>query len=194
MACSTCANSSKAIQHSTNSSLNSPPYKADDIFVLEDNKIRRFNSSDWSKNRHKLLLFFPETFTPVCGSEMGSLNKWIPSFTSQDCDVFAVTTDPIHAVQDWYENEEALKDPNYRVLSSYLLTSRLGVMRNGKAKRSNVFISNTGEVVIQEYPSKVGRSFEELHRMIYAYNTGSFCAENWKSPEDGFLNEKSNSL
>lgn len=192
MACATCAQSRKSNPYTQSTALESNPYKADDIFVLENGDIRRFNSSDWSNNKHKLLLFFPETYTPVCMSEMGALNKWIPSFNEQNTDVFAITADPIHAVKDWYDEEEALKDPSYRVLSSYLLTSRLGVMNNGKAKRCNVFISNVGEVVVQEYPMKVGRSFEELHRMIYAYNTDSYCAEGWKSPSDGFLINENN--
>lgn len=162
---------------------------ATDIMVYENKNVRKFNPEDWNNGKHKLILFFPEIFTPVCSTEMGALPKWVEAFNEQNTEVFGATTDPIHGVKDWYESEEALSDVNYKVLSSYILPTRLGIMNHGRVKRASVFISNNGDVVTQEYPMKVGRSIQELHRMIFAYNTDSFCAENWQDPSDGFLGD-----
>jgi alkyl hydroperoxide reductase subunit AhpC len=188
MACATCGASRKGNGYIEPSALEFPPYKASDIFVLDNKQVRKLSKEDWSKDRHKLLLFFPEVFTPVCSSEMGALKEWIEPFNELGVDVFAATADPIHAVKDWYEQEEAIRDPNYKIISSYLLTTRLGVLLNGRAKRASVFITSDGDVVVQEHFLKVGRSLAELHRMMYGYTQDSYCAEGWTSPADGFLN------
>lgn len=188
MACKSCSeNSKKGNGYIKPEALHTPPFNSSDIMVLDSGDVRRFQAEDWPSYRHKLLLFFPETFTPVCGSEMGALNDWIEAFDNQDVDVFGITADPIHAVKDWYESEEMLQNPKYKVLSSYILPTRLGIMFNGKAKRASVFITKDKDVIVQEHFLKVGRSLEELHRQIYAYNQDSFCGEGWQSPQDGFL-------
>ena len=189
MACAACSkkqqNSIRVLQNS--GALGSPPFQSEDIFVLENGETRPFQASDWSIYTHKLLLLFPSSYTPVCGSEMGALNDWIDSFKEQNVDVIPVCTDPIEMIKDWYLEEEQLSNPKYKVFSSYLLPARLNLLEQGRAKRSSVFISKDGEIVKQEYPFKVGRSLAELHRMVYAYNTDSYCAEGWTNPSDGFL-------
>lgn len=185
--CASCGRNKKGNGYIEPKALNAPPMGATDIMVLDSGEVRRFRELDWSDNRHKLLLFFPETFTPVCQTEMGNLNDWVRAFDELGCDVFGATADPIHAVKDWYDEEEALKDPGYKVLSTYILPTRIGIMNNGKSKRASVFITREGDVVIQEHFMKVGRSLQELHRMMYAYTQDSYCAENWQNPSDGFL-------
>jgi alkyl hydroperoxide reductase subunit AhpC len=187
MGCASCGKNKRTQGYSEPNALLNPPYNANDMYILENSSVRRFSNTDWRENTHKLLLFFPEIFTPVCTTEMGALPKWIEFFKEQQTDVFAVTTDHISGVQEWYHTEPALKDANYPVISSYILTSRLNLVHQGRAKRASVFISKDGEVITHEYPLRVGRSLAELHRMIYAYNTGSFCGEGWKDVSDGFL-------
>lgn len=188
MACASCGRNKKGNGYIQPDALDTPPFRATDIMVLENSDIRKFNSDDWSPDRHKLLLFFPETFTPVCETEMGALNDWVEEFDKLDVDVFGATADPIHAVKDWYETEESLKNPKYKVLSTYILPTRLNILNNGKVKRSSVFITKEKDLVIQEHFMKVGRSIKELHRMMYAYTTDSYCAEGWEDPSHGFLN------
>ena len=121
------------------------------------------------------------------------MNDWIDSFREQNVEVFAATADPINAVQDWYESEGQLKNPKYKVISSYILPTRLKIMNNGKAKRASVFITKDRDVIVCEHFLKVGRSLAELHRQTYAYNQDSYCGEGWTSPEDGFLKNDNDS-
>lgn len=187
MACASCGRNKKGNGYIQPDALDTPPFRAADIMVLDNGTTRKFSATDWSPERNKLILFFPETFTPVCQTEMGALNDWVEEFDKLNCDVFGATADPIHAVKDWYETEEALKDPKYKVLSTYILPTRLNILNNGKAKRASVFITVDGDMVIQEHFMKVGRSIKELHRMMYAYTQDSYCAEGWEDPSDGFL-------
>lgn len=190
MSCSGCGNKPKAMGYYKPLSLETPPFNASDIMVLDEQKeIRKLNTDDWKTNRHKLILFFPETHTPVCQSELGALPNWIEAFDEQNTDVFVATTDNINQIKDWYDSEEALSSVNYKSISSYLLPTRLNLLNNGRVKRASVFIFTDGNIVIQEHPMKVGRSLAELHRTIFAYNTDSFCSEGWTNPSDGFLTE-----
>lgn len=193
MACASCGRNKRGDGYTEPKSLDSPPFGATDTMVYEpwSTKVRRFTVEDFDTDRHKLFLFFPETFTPVCQTEMGNLNKWVQEFDKLGVDVFGATTDPIHAVKDWFETEESLQNSKFKVLSTYILASRLNVTNGGKAKRSSVFMMSDGDVVVQEHFMKVGRSIAELHRMAYGYVQGSYCAEGWTSPEDGFLNDNS---
>lgn len=188
MSCEACNKNKKLGMYSNLNSLLFPPYNSTDIFVYENNESRKMDSSDWSSNRHKLLLFYPESFTPVCSSEMGAVKNWVEKFNELDCDIYSISADPIEKIKDWYESEESLKNPNYKVLSSYLLPVRLGLMNDNRVKRASVLITKEGDMIIQEHFLKVGRSLSELHRTMYAYTTGSYCAESWSDPSDGFLN------
>ena len=193
MACASCMKSKRYREDSLNKTLVSPSdpniFNATDIRVYNPNtsEITKFSSEDWNNDRHKLILFFPKTFTPVCETEMGAVNQWLPYFEELNCDVYGATADPAHLVKEWFEGDDLLKDAKFKVLSSYLMPARLGLMDNGVVKRSSVFIMQDGEIVKQEHFNKVGRSLAELHRMLYGYSTDSYCAEGWQSPADGFL-------
>lgn len=187
MACAACGRNKKGEGYILPTALDSPPFGAGDIQVLEGGNTRKLTAEDWSPDRHKLVIFFPQTFTPVCQTELGALNDWVDAFDALDCDVFVATTDPIHAVKDWFEQEEALANPRYKALSSYILPTRLNILNAGRVKRASVFVTKERDVVVQEHFLKVGRSLKELHRMLYGYTTGSYCAEGWEDPSDGFL-------
>lgn len=166
-----------------------PPFAASDIMVYDQGEVRKFVSNDWNKDRHKLILFFPETYTPVCETELGALNDWLEPFDKLGVDVFAATTDPIHSVKDWFESDELLQSAKFKVLSSYLLPARLGILNSGRAKRASVFVGTDGDTIIQEHFLKVGRSLKELHRTFFAFTTDSYCGEGWTDPSDGFLSD-----
>lgn len=189
MACASCGRNKKGNGYIEPKALDVPPFNANDIQIFDalTGETRRYTEDDFPSDRHRLFLFFPETFTPVCTTEMGNLNQWVDAFAELGIDVYGATTDPIHAVKDWYNQEEALKDSKYKVISTYMLPSRLGVTSGGRAKRASVFMMKNGDVVIQEHFMKVGRSLKELHRMAYGYVQDSYCAEGWEDPSDGFL-------
>lgn len=169
-----------------------PPYLANDIKVYQDGIMRGFiQSRDFPTDKHKLIIFYPKSNTPVCETEMGALEKWRPEFEKLGVHVLAATIDYVPTIKDWFSSEELLQDAKYPVLSSRLLPQRFGLLRSdGSLRRSSVFVMQNGEMVKMEHFDKVGRSLAELHRMAYAYTQDSYCAEGWKSPEDGFLTPK----
>lgn len=185
MACASCGKN-KSLKGITDA-LNPYPFNASDIQVVTNNEVRRFQPSDWVNDKAKLLVIIPKSFTPVCQTELGAINKWYDEFESLNCELIALCTDPAPMMLDWTQEEEVLKDPKYKIFSSYILPTRLGLVENGQAKRASVFITTDGEIVKQEHFNKVGRSFAELHRMWYGFTQDSYCAEGWHDPSDGFL-------
>lgn len=191
MACVSCRKTTTKVSggYTLRNTLDYPPLNSTDIMLYDGKEVRPLESKDWPSNRHKLLLFYPETFTPVCMSEMGALEQWLPFFDEQNCDVYSITADRIELVKDFYEHEETLKGSSHLALSSFLLPTRLGIMNGNRVKRASVFITSGGETLIQEHFLKVGRSLKELHRTIYAYNQDSYCGEGWEDPSSGFLDD-----
>lgn len=188
MACASCEKRAGQVHTLSESVPSDWPLNANDLLVVDHNEVRQYNAEDWPADKHKLIIFFPETFTPVCQSELGALNQWVDAFAELNCVLIAACSDPALAIKDWYEQEPLLNDLHCLTFASYLLPARLGLVENGRAKRSSVFVMADGSIVKQEHFHKVGRSFAELHRMLYGYTTDSYCAEGWTSPADGFLN------
>ena len=188
MSCTSCGKDKTATAMNTMiDGQNKYPFKANDIQVVENGEIRRFDSNDWDNDKHKLIIFVPKAFTPVCATELGAMNKWYDEFQMLGCDLIASCTDPATMLLDWLNTEDALKDPKYKFFSSYVLPQRLSLIKDGLNMRASVFITNEGDVIIQQHFMTVGRSFKELHRQLYGYTTGSLCAEGWTDPSEGFL-------
>lgn len=181
MACTSCqeAAETKRAARAESAAL---PMQANDLQVVVRGEIRAFTATDWPADRHKLLIFYPQTFTPVCQSELGAINDWLPKFDELGCTIIAATADPAGAVVDWYTQEPLLADLQCLTFSSYLLPARLGTAEGGRTKRASVFVMADGTIVKQEHFPTVGRSFAELHRMLYGYTTSSYCAEGWLPP------------
>jgi alkyl hydroperoxide reductase subunit AhpC len=149
--------------------------------------VRPLAVDDLPLHSHIVIVFIPEAYTPVCESELGAMNDWYDAFQKLGCELIAACVDSPTRLIDWFNTEPLLANRRYKTLSTYQLPLMLNILENGRSKRASVFIAKDGEIVKQEYPLRVGRSFEELHRMIYAYTTDSYCAEGWRSPADGFL-------
>lgn len=208
MACSACGSRKNSVNQNTSTVSAAPqntayrtfaqttrqdrldyPFGATDIKTYQDGQMRGFvRSLDFPDDKHKLIIFYPKSNTPVCETEMGALEKWRPEFEKLGVHVIAATIDFVPTISEWFTNDKQLEDAKYPVLSSRILPQRLGLLRSdGSLRRSSVFIMKDGEQTRLEHFDKVGRSLAELHRMAYGYTTDSYCAEGWTSPEDGFL-------
>lgn len=188
MACTRCSENRQAkLQREKHLKHNALVVDAE-IRVIVNGAIAPFSQeTHWSTDTHKLLIFIPEAFTPVCSTELGAMGRWQTEFEKLGCELILICTDPAERLLDWICSEPQLADASYKLFSSVVVPERLGLLKDGRSKRASVFVMTDGEVVKQEHFDKVGRSFAELHRMLYGYTTGSYCAEGWKGPEDGFL-------
>lgn len=132
-----------------------------------------------SSLRGKWVIFFshPADFTPVCTTEFVALAKAQPRFEAMDCVLLGLSVDSLYAhlawtkaIQDLFQVEipfPIVEDPTMAVGRAYgMIDETAG---DSSAVRATYFIDPEGIVrAITHYPMTVGRSVEEMVRMIAA--------------------------
>lgn len=132
--------------------------------------------------RGQWLLFFshPADFTPVCTSEFLALQKALSRFEAMGCALLGLSVDSLYAHLAWLRDIEARFDvritfPIVEDISMHV--ARLyGMIHDASAStaavRSVFFIDPEGYVrALVHYPMSVGRSVEELLRVLAALQT-----------------------
>ncbi len=149
-----------------------------------------------SDYRGRWLLFFshPADFTPVCSSEFVSLARRAPEFAALDCDLLALSVDSLFAHLAWLRDLETrldvrvpfpvVEDPSMVIARAY---GMLDVSAASSATVRASFVIDPAGVVraISWYPMQVGRSVDELLRLVTALQTtdreGASAPEGWRS-------------
>ncbi|MEU9998844.1 peroxiredoxin [Streptomyces sp. NPDC048370] len=102
-------------------------------FELKDNHGRTVRLADFRGEKNVVLLFYPFAFTGVCTGELGELRDNQPRFVNDDTQLLAVSTDSIHTLRVFAEQE----DLEYPLLSDF--------WKHGEASRAyGVFDEDKG--------------------------------------------------
>lgn len=130
-----------------------------------------------------LILFsHPADFTPVCSTEFVELARRQEEFAALDCKLVGLSIDSLYAhlawvkaLQDLFEVEvrfPVLEDPSMAIAKAYgMLDERAG---DSATVRSTFFIDPEGIIrAITCYPHDVGRSVDEMLRLLRALQTVS---------------------
>lgn len=132
--------------------------------------------------RGRWLLFFshPADFTPVCTSEFIALARAADRFAEIGCDLLALSVDSLFAHLAWVRSIRAkfgveisfpiIEDPSMAIARAYgMIHSRAPDAATVRA----VFVIDPAGVIraINWYPMNVGRSVQELLRLVVALQT-----------------------
>jgi len=144
--------------------------------------------------RGRWLIFFahPADFTPVCASEFIAFSKAYDRFQELGCDLLGLSVDSLFAHIAWIANIRErfgvevpfpiVEDPSMAVAGAY------GMLHPGAhtsaTVRASFVIDPVGIIrAISWYPMNVGRSVEELLRLVTALQTSDrsevFTPEGW---------------
>jgi peroxiredoxin (alkyl hydroperoxide reductase subunit C) len=144
--------------------------------------------------RGRWLIFFahPADFTPVCASEFVAFSRAYERFQELDCDLLGLSVDSLFAHIAWVANIKErfgvevpfpiVEDPSMAVARAY------GMLHPGAHTSATVratFIIDPQGVIraIIWYPMNVGRSVDELLRLLMALQTSDkgsvFTPEGW---------------
>ncbi|TQK44277.1 peroxiredoxin [Streptomyces sp. SLBN-118] len=74
-------------------------------FELKDNHGRTVSLADFRGEKNVVLLFYPFAFTGVCTGELHALRDELPRFVNDDTQLLAVSTDSIHTLRVFAEQE-----------------------------------------------------------------------------------------
>jgi len=132
-----------------------------------------------SSLRGKWVVFFshPADFTPVCTTEFVAFAKAQPRFEAMDCLLLGLSVDSLYAHLAWTKAIRELfdveidfpivEDPTMAVARAYGMIDENA--NDSSAVRATYFIDPQGVIrAVTHYPMTVGRSVEEMVRMIAA--------------------------
>jgi peroxiredoxin (alkyl hydroperoxide reductase subunit C) len=150
----------------------------------------------------KILFSHPADFTPVCSTEILQLAKMQDEFDKLGIKLIVVSTDELETHLQWKKSMEALKlnneqsvkikfplvDDDKRVIAK--MYGMIHPAANTTKDVRGVFIIDPNNVIqaIYFYPSNIGRSTDELLRMVTALQIASadkvLMPVNWKAGND----------
>lgn len=151
------------------------------------------------RGRWLLLFSHPADFTPVCTSEFVALAKAAPQFEQLDCALLGLSVDSLFSHIAWVKAiRQVFKiDVPFPIIEdpSMAVGRAFGMIDDNAADtatiRSTYFIDPEGVIrAITSYPHNVGRSVEEMLRMVSALQIAAkdnvLTPEGWR-PGDATL-------
>jgi lipoyl-dependent peroxiredoxin subunit C len=144
---------------------------------------RDVDQTTW-RDQWLVLVFYPKDFTFVCPTELAGFGKLVPQFADRDAQVLGVSTDSEFVHLAWRQSHAELKTLPYPLLSDLRrdLSAELGILDpDGVARRATYVVDPQGIIrFAMVTDGKVGRSPEEVLRVLDALQTDELCPCNWK--------------
>ncbi len=142
----------------------------------------------------KLLFFWPKDFTFVCPTEILGFDAAFEEFAARNCAIIGASTDTDAVHVAWRLSRADLGRVRFPWLADHnkRLASALGILdpAEGVARRAT-FLVDPDNIIRFVYVTDdgVGRSPEEVLRVLDALQTGALCPCGWK-PGDETIDPK----
>ena len=146
-------------------------------------------TQDSFSGRWKVVFFWPKDFTFVCPTEIAAFGRLDKEFRARDAQVLGVSTDSDYVHLAWRQDKEELRNLPFPMVSDIKreLSSRLGILdpEAGVAQRATYIVDPQGVIrFVYVTDLNVGRSPEEVLRVLDALQTDELCPCNWKQGEE----------
>ena len=165
-----------------------PAFKLKGVVSLEKGKEFAEISSQDRPGKWKIVFFWPKDFTFVCPTEIAAFGKKNKDFAERDAEVFGVSHDNEYVHLAWRRTHPDLKDLPYPMLADVKqeLTHAAGVIHKteGVPLRAT-FIVDPDDVIrhVSVNDLDVGRSVDEVVRLLDGFQTNELCPCNWHPGE-----------
>ena len=146
-------------------------------------------NQDSFPGKWKVVFFWPKDFTFVCPTEIAAFGRLEKEFQARDAQVLGVSIDSEYVHLAWRREKDELRNLPFPMLSDIKreLSTRLGVLdpEAGAAQRATYIVDPQGVIrFVYVTDLNVGRSPEEVLRVLDALQTDELCPCNWKQGED----------
>jgi alkyl hydroperoxide reductase subunit AhpC len=136
-----------------------------------------------------VVFFWPKDFTFVCPTEIAAFGRLQKEFQARDAQVLGVSIDSEFVHLAWRKDKDELRNLPFPMLSDIKreLSSRLDILdpEAGVAQRATYIVDPQGVIrFVYVTDLNVGRSPEEVLRVLDALQTDELCPCNWKQGED----------
>jgi peroxiredoxin (alkyl hydroperoxide reductase subunit C) len=137
----------------------------------------------------QVMFFWPKDFTFVCPTEIAAFGKLEREFRARDAQLLGVSIDSEYAHLAWRRDKAELKELPFPMLSDIKreLAGSLGILdpQAGVAQRATYIVDPQGVIrFVYVTDLSVGRSPEEVLRVLDALQTDELCPCNWQKGEE----------
>jgi peroxiredoxin (alkyl hydroperoxide reductase subunit C) len=142
-----------------------------------------------AEGKWTVMFWWPKDFTFVCPTEIAEFNKKHSEFTDRDTVLIGASTDSEFVHAAWRRDHADLRDLKFPMLAdtSKSLAEELGILDSEEkiAYRATFIIDPQGLVRwVSVYDLSVGRSVQEVIRVLDALQTDELCPCNWSKGEE----------
>jgi len=142
-----------------------------------------------AKGKWTVMFWWPKDFTFVCPTEIAEFNKKSSDFADRDAVLIGASTDSEFVHAAWRRDHADLRDLKFPMLAdtSKSLAEELGILDAEEkiAYRATFIIDPQGIVRwVSVYDLNVGRSVQEVIRVLDALQTDELCPCNWSKGEE----------
>ncbi|MGA2344152.1 MAG: peroxiredoxin [Steroidobacteraceae bacterium] len=149
---------------------------------------QQFRSGEQA-GKWQVLFFWPKDFTFVCPTEIAAFGKLNREFHDRGAELFGVSTDSEYVHLAWRRDKEELRTLPFPMLSDIKreLAGALGILdpEAGVAQRATFIVDPHGVIrFVYVTDLNVGRSPDEVLRVLDALQTDELCPCNWQKGDD----------
>ena len=142
-------------------------------------------TQDSFPGKWKVVFFWPKDFTFVCPTEIAAFGKLEKEFRARDAQVLGVSIDSEYVHLAWRREKDELRSLPFPMLADIKreLSNALGVLdpEAGVAQRATFIVDPQGVIrFVYVTDLNVGRSPEEVLRVLDALQTDELCPCNWQ--------------
>ena len=146
-------------------------------------------TQDSFPGKWRVVFFWPKDFTFVCPTEIAAFGRLEKEFRARDAQLLGASIDNEYVHLAWRREEEELKDLPFPMLADVKreLAGALGILdpEAGVAQRATFIVDPHGVIrFVYVTDLNVGRSPEEVLRVLDALQTDELCPCNWHKGED----------
>jgi peroxiredoxin (alkyl hydroperoxide reductase subunit C) len=143
---------------------------------------------DSYQGKWKVVFFWPKDFTFVCPTEIAAFGKLEREFADRDAQLLGVSTDSEFVHLAWRRAHPDLNDLPFPMVSDVKreLSTALGILdqNEGVAQRATYIVDQDGVIRFVDVTDlSVGRSPQEVLRVLDALQTDELCPCNWSKGE-----------
>ncbi|HTE41969.1 MAG TPA: peroxiredoxin [Steroidobacteraceae bacterium] len=145
--------------------------------------------SNTHAGKWRVVFFWPMDFTFVCPTEIAAFGKLNREFNDREAQVLGVSIDSEFVHLAWRKEQPELRNLPFPMLSDIKreLSNKLGILDKaaGISQRATYIVDPQGVIrFVYVTDLNVGRSPEEVIRVLDALQTDELCPCNWKKGEE----------
>jgi lipoyl-dependent peroxiredoxin subunit C len=146
-------------------------------------------TQDSFPGKWRVVFFWPKDFTFVCPTEIAAFGKLEKEFRARDAQLLGASIDSEYVHLAWRRQREELRNLPFPMLADVKreLAGALGILdpEAGVAQRATFIVDPHGVIrFVYVTDLNVGRSPEEVLRVLDALQTDELCPCNWQQGED----------